>query len=126
DMKTDMAGSAAVFAAMHVIATELKPNFPVYAFVGACENMPSGSSYRPGDVLTSRLGKTVEITNTDAEGRLVLGDVLSYACETGPRGIIDLATLTGACMVALGNYTVGTFGQDDAFTEQVLQAARDA
>lgn len=126
DMKSDMAGSAAVFAAMHVIATEIKPNFPVYAFVGACENMPSGTSYRLGDVLTSRLGKTVEITNTDAEGRLTLGDVLSYACENDLRGIVDLATLTGACMVALGNYTVGTFGRDEEFVDAVLSSAKSA
>ena len=126
DMKTDMAGSAAVFAAMHVIATEIQPKFPVYAFVGTCENMPSGTAYRPGDVLTSRIGKTVEITNTDAEGRLVLGDVLAYACETNPRGVIDLATLTGACIVALGMYTVGTFGHDDELVNAVLDAAKGA
>jgi len=126
DMKTDMAGSAAVFAAMHVIATEVQPKFPVYAFVGTCENMPSGTAYRPGDVLTSRLGKTVEVTNTDAEGRLVLGDVLTYACETKPRGVIDLATLTGACIVALGNYTVGTFGRDEELVNAVLDAAKAA
>ncbi|AKU92058.1 leucyl aminopeptidase [Vulgatibacter incomptus] len=126
DMKTDMAGSAAVFAAMHVIATEIKPKFPVYAYVGTCENMPSGTAYRPGDVLTSRIGKTVEITNTDAEGRLVLGDVLSYACEANPRGVIDLATLTGACIVALGMYTVGTFGRDDSLVDAVLDAAKGA
>ncbi|HWV36856.1 MAG TPA: leucyl aminopeptidase [Vulgatibacter sp.] len=126
DMKTDMAGSAAVFAAMHVIATEVQPRFPVHAFVGTCENMPSGTSYRPGDVLTSRIGKTVEVTNTDAEGRLVLGDVLSYACESKPRGVIDLATLTGACIVALGNYTVGTFGRDEELVGAVLDAARAA
>ncbi len=127
DMKTDMAGSAAVFAAMHVIASEIQPKFPVYAYVGTCENMPSGTSYRPGDVLTSRIGKTVEITNTDAEGRLVLGDVLSYAVESKPRGVIDLATLTGACMVALGHYTVGTFGREgDKLVSDVLDAAKSA
>jgi leucyl aminopeptidase len=125
DMKTDMAGSAAVLAAMRVVG-ELKPPFPVQAFVGACENMPSGTAYRPGDILTSRLGKTVEITNTDAEGRLVLGDVLAWACEQKPAAIIDLATLTGACVVALGNYIVGAFSDHDATVEQVLAAAKTA
>ncbi|MFO7156049.1 MAG: leucyl aminopeptidase, partial [Pseudomonadota bacterium] len=124
DMKTDMAGAAAVIGAMKVIGEVIKPDFPVYGFIGACENMPSGSSYRPGDVLVSRLGKTVEITNTDAEGRLVLGDVLAYACETKPRGVVDIATLTGACIVALGHYTVGTFGADEEFVGRVLEAAK--
>ena len=125
DMKTDMAGSAAVLGAMKVIA-ELKPNFPVHAFMGACENMPSGNAYRPGDVLISRLGKTVEITNTDAEGRLVLGDILTWANEHKPAAMIDLATLTGACMVALGHYIVGAFGENDALMGEVLSAAEKA
>ena len=122
DMKTDMAGSAAVLGAMKVIGA-LKPPFPVHAFIGACENMPSGTAYRPGDVLTSRLGKTVEITNTDAEGRLVLGDILTWAAEHQPAQIVDLATLTGACMVALGHYIVGAFGDDEGAMEAVLGAA---
>jgi leucyl aminopeptidase len=125
DMKTDMAGSAAVLGAMRVIA-QLKPPFPVLAYMGACENMPSGNAYRPGDVLTSRLGKTVEVTNTDAEGRLVLGDVLTYAAERKPWAMIDLATLTGACIVALGHYVVGAFASDDALADSVLRAAGDA
>ena len=109
DMKTDMAGSAAVLGAMKVIA-RMQPPFPVHAFFGACENMPSHNAYRLGDVLVSRLGKTVEITNTDAEGRLVLGDILTYANELKPAVIIDLATLTGACIIALGHYIAGAFG----------------
>ena len=125
DMKTDMAGSAAVLGAMKVIA-ELAPPFPVHAFMGACENMPSGHAYRLGDVLVSRLGKTVEITNTDAEGRLVLGDLLAWANEKKPVAIIDLATLTGACVVALGNFIAGAFGEDDALMFDVLEAARSA
>ncbi|MCI0572905.1 MAG: leucyl aminopeptidase [Myxococcaceae bacterium] len=125
DMKTDMAGSAAVFAAMQVIAA-LKPPFPVHAFVGACENMPSGNAYRPGDVLTSRLGKTVEVTNTDAEGRLVLGDILTWASEHKPFQLVDLATLTGACIVALGHYLVGAFAVNDEAAEQVLEAGQAA
>jgi len=125
DMKTDMAGSAAVLGAMKVIA-ELAPPFPVHAFMGACENMPSGNAYRLGDVLVSRLGKTVEITNTDAEGRLVLGDVLAWANELKPAALIDLATLTGACVVALGNSITGAFGDDDALMFDVLESARSA
>lgn len=125
DMKTDMAGSAAVLGAMRVIA-QLKPPFPVRAYMGACENMPSGTAYRPGDVLISRLGKTVEITNTDAEGRLVLGDMLTYASEAKPQAIIDLATLTGACMIALGHYIAGAWGEDDQTVWGVLEAAKGA
>ncbi|HYO54420.1 leucyl aminopeptidase [Archangium sp.] len=125
EMKTDMAGSAAVLGAMRVIAT-LKPPFPVHAFIGACENMPSGTSYRPSDILVSRSGKTVEITNTDAEGRLVLGDVMTWATEHKPAVLIDLATLTGACVIALGNYIVGAFGDHDGTVNDVLEAARSA
>ncbi|MFZ5468591.1 MAG: leucyl aminopeptidase [Myxococcota bacterium] len=125
DMKTDMAGAAAVLGAMKVIAT-LAPPFPVHAFMGACENMPSGTAYRPGDILVSRLGKTVEITNTDAEGRLVLGDMLAYANELKPALLVDLATLTGACMVALGHYLTGVFGEDDQAVWSVLEAGRGA
>jgi leucyl aminopeptidase len=125
DMKTDMAGSAAVLGAMKVVAL-LKPPFPVHAYMGACENMPSGTAYRPGDVLVSRLGKTVEITNTDAEGRLVLGDVLAWAAESKPAMMIDLATLTGACMIALGHHIVGVFGDDDHAVWSVLESGRIA
>jgi leucyl aminopeptidase len=125
DMKTDMAGSAAVLGAMRVIGT-LKPPFPVTAYIGACENMPSGTAYRPGDILISRLGKTVEITNTDAEGRLVLGDILAWANEDKPSAIIDLATLTGACMIALGHYIVGAFADDDSLIGEVLGASEVA
>ena len=125
DMKTDMAGAAAVLGAMRVIA-HLKPPFPVTGYIGACENMPSGTAYRPGDVLVSRLGKTVEVTNTDAEGRLVLGDVLTWASEQKPALIVDLATLTGACIVALGNYIVGTFSDDDRAAWSVLEAGKAA
>jgi leucyl aminopeptidase len=125
DMKTDMAGSAAVLGAMKVIA-RMAPPFPVHAFFGACENMPDANAYRLGDVLVSRLGKTVEITNTDAEGRLVLGDILAYANELKPAAIIDLATLTGACIIALGNYIAGAFGGDDQLFYDVSESARVA
>lgn len=125
DMKTDMAGSAAVLGAMKVIA-RTQPPFPVHAFFGACENMPDGNAYRLGDVLVSKLGKTVEITNTDAEGRLVLGDILAWANELKPAAIIDLATLTGACIIALGNYIAGAFGNDDQLFYDVSESARMA
>ncbi len=126
DMKTDMAGAAAAIAAMRVVA-ELAPPFPVHALVGACENMPGGRAYKPSDVLIARNGKTVEITNTDAEGRLVLGDVLAWGVETlKPALIVDLATLTGACCVALGMTTVGAFGPDGPAMDAVLSAARAA
>ncbi len=125
DMKTDMAGSAAVLGAMQV-AAELEPPFPVHGYLGAAENMPSGTAYRPGDILVSRLGKTVEVTNTDAEGRLVLGDVLAYAVEQRPAALIDLATLTGACVVALGNWVGGLFSNDEALAGELLGAASRA
>ncbi len=124
DMKTDMAGAAAVLAAMKVIAG-LAPELPVHALVGACENMPGGRAYKPSDVLVARNGKSVEVTNTDAEGRLVLGDVLSWGVETlKPAAIVDLATLTGACMVALGRTTFGVLGPDGPAVDRVLEAAR--
>ncbi len=123
-MNGDMAGSAAVLAAMKVIA-ELAPRFPVHALLGACENMPGGRAFKPSDVLTAYNGKTVEVTNTDAEGRLVLGDVLAWGVATlAPAGVVDVATLTGACVVALGNYTAGAFGPDGRAIDAVLAAAR--
>jgi len=125
DMKTDMAGSAAVLGAVQV-AAELEPPFPVHGYLGAAENMPSGSAYRPGDILVSRVGKTVEVTNTDAEGRLVLGDVLAYAVEEKPAVVIDIATLTGACVVALGNWVAGLFSTSDALADELLGAAARA
>jgi leucyl aminopeptidase len=126
DMKTDMAGAAAALGAMRVIA-DLAPPFPVHALVGACENMPGGRAYKPSDVLIARNGKTVEITNTDAEGRLVLGDVLAWGAETlKPALMVDLATLTGACVVALGTTTAGALGPDGEAIDAVLDAARAA
>ena len=125
DMKSDMAGSAAVLGAMQV-AADLAPPFPVLGYLGAAENMPSGAAYRPGDILVSRLGKTVEVTNTDAEGRLVLGDVLAYAVERNPAALIDLATLTGACVVALGHWVGGLFSGSDALADELLSAAARA
>jgi leucyl aminopeptidase len=125
-MHSDMAGSAAVLGAMRVVAA-LEPDFPVHGLLGACENMPGGRAYKPSDVLVAYDGQTVEITNTDAEGRLVLGDVLAWARdELDPALLVDLATLTGACMVALGHTTAGVFGPDGKAVDAVLAAARAA
>jgi leucyl aminopeptidase len=125
-MNGDMAGAAAVVGAMKVVA-EIEPHFPVHAVFGACENMPGGRAYKPSDVLRAYNGKTVQISNTDAEGRLVLGDVLAWAAESlGPAAMVDVATLTGACVVALGNFTVGAMGPDGPVVEAVLSAARRA
>jgi leucyl aminopeptidase len=125
-MHTDMAGAAAVLGAMKVVAA-LRPPFPVHAVFGACENMPGGRAYKPSDVLRAFDGKTVEIMNTDAEGRLVLGDLLAWASRTlRPAAMVDVATLTGACMVALGMTTAGLFGPDGPVVDAVGAAARAA
>lgn len=119
DMKMDMGGAAAVTGAMHAIA-RLKPNVPVHGILSCAENMPAGNSYRLGDVVKGMSGTTVEINNTDAEGRLVLADALHYATALKPELIVDLATLTGACVVALGNYTVGLFSNSDELAGDLL------
>lgn len=122
DMKMDMGGAAAVIGAMYGIATlELKRN--VIALVPTTENMPSGSAYKPGDVVTFLNGKTAEIDNTDAEGRLVLADALTYADRYKPAAVVDLATLTGACMIALGHYSAGLMGNDDGLKARIKEAA---
>jgi leucyl aminopeptidase len=125
NMKTDMAGAAAVIAAMSLVP-EIAPPFPVHGFFGACENLPSGTAYKPGDVLVGRNGVTVEVLNTDAEGRLVLGDVLAWATERDPAAIVDLATLTGAIIVALGPWTAGLFSNDEALAAELQRAASAA
>ena len=125
NMKTDMAGAAAVIAAMAIVA-QIRPPFPVEGYFGACENLPSGTAYKPGDVLVGRNGTSVEVLNTDAEGRLVLGDVLAWACEREPAAVIDLATLTGAILVALGPWMMGLFSNDDALAGELLAAAEAA
>ena len=123
-MKTDMSGAAATLAAIEAIAT-LQIPVKVLGITPLTENMPGGSALRPGDVLKARNGKTIEVLNTDAEGRLILADGLSLAAEAGPDLIVDLATLTGACMVALGEEIAGLFGTGDA-PEKVRQAAETA
>jgi leucyl aminopeptidase len=125
DMKTDMAGGAAVLASMAAIA-RLRPPIRVHAICAATENMPSGDAYRPGDVFRSMSGRSVEVLNTDAEGRLTLADALDYAVRHKPDEIVELSTLTGACMVALGRYTAGLLSPDDALASRLLDAARSA
>jgi len=111
-MKYDMAGGAAMLGALRAIAL-LKPKVRVVGIVCAAENMPDGKAYKPGDVVTAKSGKTIEVINTDAEGRLVLADGLNYAKELGATHLIDAATLTGACVVALGGVNAGLFANDD-------------
>lgn len=122
-MKTDMGGAAAVIGAMSVIA-QLGCPHEVHAIFAAAENMPSGNSYRLGDVLRSMSGKTVEINNTDAEGRLTLGDALTYAItNVSPDEIIDIATLTGGAQIALGNHTGALFANEDGLAARLLRAS---
>jgi leucyl aminopeptidase len=124
-MKTDMAGAAAVLAAVAAIA-ELGLRIRVTAWAAMAENMPSGGAYRPSDVLTMYGGKTVENANSDAEGRLVMADALVKSAEEQPNLVLDVATLTGACMVALGERVAGLMARDDATADLVLDAAEAA
>lgn len=124
-MKCDMAGAATVLATMLAIA-RLKLPVHVIGLMGCVENMPSGSAFKLGDVLKARNGVTIEVHNTDAEGRLVLADVLSYAVDRGADYLIDLATLTGACVVALGEEVVGAFTNNQEWCDRVLKAAERA
>ncbi len=122
-MKADMGGAAATLAAMQAVA-QLKPRVNVIAAIPSSENMPGGSAIRPGDVLRHRGGKTSEVLNTDAEGRLILADALAYLSEKRPRVIIDSATLTGAAMVALGTDIWVVIGSDDGLVQDLLSAGR--
>jgi leucyl aminopeptidase len=123
DMKCDMAGAAAVLAAVVAVA-ELRTPVNVLAVLPLVENMPSGKALKLGDVLTARNRKTIEVLNTDAEGRLILADALAYAVEQKADHLVDLATLTGACMVALGTEVAGLFGNRDSWSDALRQAAR--
>jgi leucyl aminopeptidase len=122
EMKTDMAGGATMLAVMQAIA-QIQPPVRVIAVIPATENMPSGKAYKPGDVITSMSGKTIEILNTDAEGRLVLADALSYGRQLGCTVLIDAATLTGAVMIALGQINTGVFGWKQEWVNRVLASA---
>ncbi|MEZ2657303.1 leucyl aminopeptidase [Aneurinibacillus aneurinilyticus] len=125
EMKGDMGGAAAVLGALEAIGT-LKPAVNIAAVIPTTENMPSGSALKPGDVITTMSGKTVEILNTDAEGRLILADGMSYARKIGASYLIDLATLTGAAMVALGTCTTAALTNNEALMEEVMEAAVEA
>lgn len=121
-MKGDKTGACNVLAVMRAVAG-IRPDFEVHGFAGAAENMPGGGAYRPDDIIRMFNGKTVEVDNTDAEGRVVLGDVLAYASGSKPSIIIDMATLTGACVVALGPYTAGAFGNDSELVVSFREAS---
>ena len=124
NMKDDMSGAACVISVMKALA-QLKPEIEVHAIVAACENMISGKAYKPGDVLTAKNGKTIEVDNTDAEGRITLADALCFAEELNPDAIIDIATLTGACMVALGSVSSGIMGTNPEMTKEIIDAAKE-
>jgi leucyl aminopeptidase len=124
-MKMDMCGGAAVIGAMMAIA-RLKPAINVTGIVPATENMPGGNAFRPGDILRASNGKTIEIVNTDAEGRLILSDGLSYAVQHGHAPLVDAATLTGACIVALGHVRAGLFSNDEDLTQTIVRASETA
>jgi leucyl aminopeptidase len=124
-MKYDMAGAAAVIGAMKAIA-QLKPPITVTGYVPTVENMLNGNAQRPGDIVTSLSGKTVEVLNTDAEGRLILADAITYAIRNGATHIVDAATLTGAIGIALGHYNIGAFTNNEEFLARVLAASRAA
>jgi leucyl aminopeptidase len=125
DMKYDMSGAAAVLGTFEVLG-RLRPEVRVIGLVPSTENMPSATAFKPGDVITSHGGKTIEVLNTDAEGRLILGDALSYAQRYEPACVLDIATLTGAVVIALGHTAIGLMGTDDALVEEVRQAGERA
>src|SRR5205085_11167715 len=121
-MKYDMAGGAAMIGTMRALA-KVKPPIPVTAIIPAVENMPGSRAQRPGDIVTALSGKTIEVINTDAEGRLILADALTYARRLGCTHLVDAATLTGAIVVALGHIYVGLFSSDDSLRDKVMAAA---
>jgi leucyl aminopeptidase len=121
EMKFDMCGAASVLGTLRAIA-EMRPRINVVAVIPACENLPSGRATKPGDIVRTMSGQTVEVLNTDAEGRLILCDALTYVQRYKPEAIVDIATLTGACVVALGNVHSGLFSQDDDLARELLAA----
>ncbi len=125
EMKYDMCGAASVLGTLRA-AAEMKLKLNVVGIIAACENMPSGSATKPGDIVTSMSGQTIEILNTDAEGRLVLADALTYAERFKPAAVVDIATLTGACVVALGHINSGLFTPDDDLAGELLSASKSA
>ena len=125
EMKFDMCGAASVLGVFRALA-EIKPEINVVGLIPACENMPDGRSVKPGDVVTSMSGQTIEILNTDAEGRLVLCDALTYAERFNPRAVVDIATLTGACVIALGGVRSGMFASTDELAKQLYAAGESS
>jgi len=125
EMKFDMCGGAAVIGAMQAVA-RIKPRIRVLGIIPACENMPSGRSYKPGDVVRGLGGQTIEVINTDAEGRLILSDAITYAVQRGASAIIDAATLTGTCVVALGEIRAGVMGTDGRLIEELISAGEQS
>lgn len=125
EMKYDMGGAASVLGAFQTLL-ELKPKINVVGVIAASENMPSGTATKPGDIVTSMSGLTIEVLNTDAEGRLVLCDALTYTERFKPKAIIDIATLTGACVIALGSHATGLFSNNDALAQDILAAGEQA
>ena len=123
DMKIDMGGAATVLGVFRALS-KLSLSVEVHGIIATCENMPSGTAYRPGDIVKARNGKTIEVLNTDAEGRVTLADALSYAAEFKPDHIIDLATLTGACVVALGDTVAGLWSTDEKLSDGVVESAK--
>lgn len=123
EMKYDMCGAASVVGTMTAVA-ELKLPINVVAIIAAAENMPNGAATKPGDVVTSMSGQTIEVLNTDAEGRLVLCDALTYAAKFKPQSVIDIATLTGACVVALGKHATALYSNEDSFADLLLEAGQ--
>jgi leucyl aminopeptidase len=125
EMKMDMAGGAAVLGTLHA-AAQLKLPVNLVGIIPAVENLPSGSAIRPGDILTSLSGRTIEVLNTDAEGRMILADALTYAARFKPRVVIDLATLTGACIIALGHHATAALGNHTGLLRQLLHAGEES
>lgn len=125
EMKYDMCGAASVLGTFKAIA-EMGLNLNVIGIIPACENMPDGNAIRPGDVLTSMSGQTIEILNTDAEGRLILCDALTYAEKFEPAAVVDIATLTGACVIALGHHASAVFSNQDVLSKELILSGEDA
>lgn len=124
EMKTDMSGGAAVIGSI-MAAASLKLPFNIVSIVPATENLPGGRAYKPGDILTSMSGQTIEVLNTDAEGRLILADALTYAERFNPQAVIDIATLTGACIIALGNHASGLLGNNEGLKKELVKAGEE-
>jgi len=125
EMKYDMCGAGSVLGTLRAVA-EMGLKLNVVGIIPTCENMPAGNALKPGDIITSMSGTTIEVLNTDAEGRLILCDALTYAERFKPAAVVDIATLTGACIIALGHHNSGLFSKDDALAGELLDAAKEA